>query len=128
MPAKKKASKKPTTVSEYIADSDKEVRTKLKQIRSCILSAAPKAVESLKWGIPAVSYHRILVTYAGFQKHIGFYPTPSVMKAFAKELSKYKTGMGSVQFPLDKPLPLALVKKMTQYRVKESLEKDKKWM
>lgn len=128
MTSKKKVSKKPTTVAEYIADAPKEARAKLKQIRTCIRSAAPKAEESLKWGMPAVSYQRILVMYAGFQRHIGFYPTPNVMKAFAKEISKYKTGKGSVQFPLDKPLPLTLIRKMTKFRVKESIGKDKRWM
>lgn len=65
--------------------------------------------------------------FAGFKNHIGFYPTPGAMKAFIKELSIYKTGKGSIQFPLDQPLPLVLIRKMVKYRVQESLKKDKKW-
>lgn len=66
--------------------------------------------------------------YAGFRHHVGFYPTPSAMRAFKKELKEYKTGKGSINFPLDKPLPLALIKKIAAFRVKEMKEKDAKWM
>jgi len=96
-------------------------------MRACIRAAAPRAKEGLKWGMPAFSYRRILVTFAGFRKHIGFYPTPSAVTAFAKELSKFSTAKGSIQFPLEKPLPLSLVRKITTFRVKESVEQDKKW-
>lgn len=96
-------------------------------MRACIRKSAPGAKESLKWGMPAFSYGRILVTFAAFQHHIGFYPTPSAVKAFAKELSKYVTASASVQFPLEKPLPLALIRKITTFRVRESVEKDGKW-
>jgi uncharacterized protein YdhG (YjbR/CyaY superfamily) len=92
-----------------------------------IRSAAPGAKESLKWSMPAFSHKRILVTFAAHRQHIGFYPTPSAMKAFADELSKYQTGAGSIQFPYDKLLPKALIKKIVAFRVKESLEKDQKW-
>jgi uncharacterized protein YdhG (YjbR/CyaY superfamily) len=94
---------------------------------ACIRKSAPGAKESLKWGMPAYSYGRILVTFAAFKNHIGFYPTPSAVKAFAKELSKYVTASASIQFPLEKPLPLALVRKITAYRVRESIEEDAKW-
>jgi uncharacterized protein YdhG (YjbR/CyaY superfamily) len=77
--------------------------------------------------MPAFSYHRILVMFAGFKHHIGFYPTPSAVKAFAKDLKKYHTATGSIQFTLEKPLPLPLIGKITKFRVKESLEKDGKW-
>ncbi len=115
-------------VDAYVAKAPKVAQAKLKQIRACIKSAAPGATESIKWSMPAISYHRILVMYAGYKQHIGFYPTPAAMRAFKKEISKYKTGKGSIQFPLDTPLPLPLIKKITAFRVKESLEKDKKWM
>jgi uncharacterized protein YdhG (YjbR/CyaY superfamily) len=120
--------RKPTNITEYIADSSKETRAKLRQMRKSIRAAAPGSKEDLKWGMPSFSYKRILVMFAAFKNHIGFFPTPSAMKAFSKELSKYKTGKGSIQFPLDKPLPLALIRKITKFRVKESLEKDKRWM
>jgi uncharacterized protein YdhG (YjbR/CyaY superfamily) len=121
---------KPTTVSEYIAAAPKESREKLIEIRKCISDAAPDAKESLKWGSLAFSYKRILVTCAAFKHHIGFYPTPNVINAFEKELIKdgFKFAKGSVQFPIDKPLPLELIRKMTQLRVKESNEKDARWM
>jgi uncharacterized protein YdhG (YjbR/CyaY superfamily) len=77
--------------------------------------------------MPAFSYRRILVMFAAFKHHIGFYPTRSAMSAFAQELSKFTTGRGSIQFPLEKPLPIPLIRKITALRVRESLEKDGKW-
>ncbi len=118
---------KPKDVDEYVGAAPKEAQKKLKEIRACIRRAAPGAVEGLKYGLPAFSYNRILVIYAAHKKHIGFYPTPSAVKAFAKELKEYATAKGSIQFPLDMPLPLPLIKKITEFRVKESLEKDGKW-
>ena len=120
-------SKKPTTIKEYINAAPKGVREKLKQMHGCIRAAAPGAEEDLKWSMPAYSYKRILVTFAVFKNHIGFYPTPSAVKAFGKQLSKFKTARGSIQFPLEKPLPLSLISKITKFRVKESLEADMKW-
>lgn len=118
---------KPKTITEYLNAAPKDARAKLREMRDCIRAAAPGAQEGLKWGMPAFSYQRILVTFAAFKHHIGFYPTPSAVKAFAKNLTKYKTAEGSIQFPLDKPLPLALIRKITAFRVKECLEEDKKW-
>src|SRR5207244_2947534 len=91
---------RPKTTAEYINAAPKEARPKLREIQACIRSAAPGAMESLKWGMPAFSYHRILVTFASHKYHIGFYPTPSAVKAFANELVRFKTARGSVQFPL----------------------------
>jgi uncharacterized protein YdhG (YjbR/CyaY superfamily) len=96
-------------------------------MRACIRAAAPGAKEELKWGMPAFSYRRILVIFGGFKHHIGFYPTSSAVKAFAKELSKFKKARGSIQFPLNQPLPLPLIRKITAYRVRESNEDDTKW-
>jgi uncharacterized protein YdhG (YjbR/CyaY superfamily) len=118
---------KPRTIAEYIKTAPPEAREKLHEIHACIRAAAPDATESLKWGMPAFSYKRILVTFAVFKHHIGFYPTPSAVKAFAKNLSKFKTAKGSIQFPLEKPLPLSLIRKITLFRVRESLEGDAKW-
>jgi uncharacterized protein YdhG (YjbR/CyaY superfamily) len=118
---------KPKTIEEYIEAAPVETRKKLYQMHECIRAAAPQAIEGLKWSMPAYSYQRILVTFAIFRNHIGFYPTPSAVKAFASSLTKYKTAKGSIQFPLDKPLPLPLIRKITKFRVKESLSKDKKW-
>jgi len=117
----------PKTITEYIEAAPKEAREKLREVRACILEAAPGAKESLKWGMPAFSYRRILVTFAAFKHHIGFYPTPSAVKAFARNLSRFKTAKGSIQFPLEKPLPLPLIRKITAFRVRESNEEDRKW-
>lgn len=118
---------KPKTVSEYIASAPKSVQTRLRAVRACMKKNAPKGMESLKWGMPSISYARILVTYAWFKNHIGLYPTPSAVREFKKELVKYKTAMGSIQFPHDKPLPLPLIKKIVAFRAKEAREKDVKW-
>jgi uncharacterized protein YdhG (YjbR/CyaY superfamily) len=124
MPPKKA---RPKTITEYIDAAPKEARKKLREMHRCIRKSAPGAKESLKWGMPAFSYRRILVAFAAHKHHIGFYPTPSAVKAFAKDLSKFATATGSIQFPLEKPLPLPLIRKITAFRVRESIEKDKKW-
>ena len=121
----KKAS--PKSITEYINAAPKEAQKKLRQMRACIRTSAPGAKESLKWGMPAFSYRRILVTFAAFKHHIGFYPTPSAVRAFANDLSKYAKASASIKFPLEKPLPLPLIRKITAFRVRESIEKDRKW-
>ena len=118
---------KPKTIEEYIYSGSPELQEKLWELHDCIKAAAPGAKEELKWRMPAYSYQKILVTFAVFKKHIGFYPMPSAIKAFAKELKSYKTAEGSVQFPHDKPLPLSLIKKIVKFRVKESKEGTIKW-
>ena len=117
----------PEGITEYINAAPKDARKKLREMRACIRAAAPGARESLKWGKPAFSYRRILITFAAFKHHIGFYPTPSAVRAFAKDLSKFVTASASIQFPLEKPLPLPLIRKITAFRVRESIEKDRKW-
>jgi len=117
----------PKSITEYINAAPKEARKKLREMRACIRKSAPGAKESLKWGMPAFSYRRILVMFAAFKHHIGFYPTPSAVRAFANDLSKLATAKGSIQFPLEKPLPLALIRKITAFRVRESIEEDRKW-
>src|SRR5450432_1474668 len=101
---------KPESITEYIDAAPVETQEKLREMHACIRAAAPGAKESLKWGMPAFSYQRILVTFAVFSHHIGFYPTPSAVKAFEKSLSEFKTAKGSIQFPLEKPLPLSLIR------------------
>src|ERR1700740_403806 len=118
---------KPENITDYINAAPKEAREKLRQMRACIRGAAPGAKESLKWGMPAFAYKRILVTFAAFKHHIGLYPTPSAVNAYAKDLKKFAPAKGSIRFPLDKPLPLSLIRKITAFRVRESLEQDKKW-
>jgi len=124
----KRVAKRPTTVADYIQAAPKEARSKLRQMRACVRAAAPRATEAIKWRMPAYSYRRILVIFAAFKQHIGFFPTASVTKAFAGELAGYHTGKGSIQFPLDKPLPLALIRRMTALRVQQSKIEDVKWI
>ncbi len=118
---------KPENIEAYIESAPVEVQKKLRQLHACINAAAPVATQGLKWSMPAYSYQRILVTFAVFKHHIGFYPTPSAVEAFSASLAKYKTAKGSIQFPLDKPLPLSLISKITKFRVQESLGADIKW-
>lgn len=118
---------RPKSISEYINAAPRQAQKKLREMRVAIRSAAPRAEEGIKYGIPAFSYRKLLVAFAAYEKHIGFYPTPSGVKAFAKELSSFKTAKGSIQFPLEKPLPLGLVRKITKFRVRESVEGEKKW-
>jgi uncharacterized protein YdhG (YjbR/CyaY superfamily) len=118
---------RPKYITEYINAAPKEAQEKLSEMRACIREAAPGAEESLKWGKPAFSYKRILVMFAAFKNHIGFYPTPSAVRAFADDLSEYVTGDNSIRFPLDRPLPLPLIRKITAFRVRESIEEDGKW-
>jgi len=118
---------KPRTIDEYISCAPEEAQEKLYQLLECIREAAPGAMEALKWSMPAFSYQRILVTFAVYKKHIGFYPTPSAIKKFEKSLANYTTAEASVQFPLNKPLPLPLIKKIVAFRVKESRQEDAKW-
>ena len=118
---------RPKNLAEYINAAPKEAQEKLREMLACIREAAPGAEESLKWGKPAFSYQRILVMFAAFKHHIGFYPTPSAVRAFAKDLSKFATAKGSIQFPLEQPLPLPLIRKITAFRVRQSIEEDEKW-
>jgi uncharacterized protein YdhG (YjbR/CyaY superfamily) len=118
---------KPESIAEYIKAAPRNAQKKLREMHACIHAAAPGAEENLKWGMPAFSYQRLLVAFAVFKHHIGFYPTPSAVKAFGKNLTEFKTAKGSIQFPLEKPLPLSLIRKITKFRVRESLERDKKW-
>jgi uncharacterized protein YdhG (YjbR/CyaY superfamily) len=118
---------KPTTIKEYIEAARPDIQSRLLQMHECITESAPRAEEGLKWGMPAYSYKRILVTFAVFKNHIGFYPTPFVIKTFEKQLEKYKTAESSVQFPHNQKFPLELINKMVKFRVKNSLIDDGKW-
>ena len=104
---------RPKSITEYIDDAPKQARKKLREMRTCIRKGALGAKEGLKWGMPAFSYHRFLVTFAAFEQHIGCYPTPSAVKAFAKDPSNLAVAGSSIQFPLEKPLPLSLIREIT---------------
>lgn len=113
-------------IDAYIAAQPAEVRERLVQMRQAINTVAPKAEEVISYGMPAFKFHGMLVYFAAYRHHIGFYSLPTAHHAFQKDLAGYKQGKGSVQFPLDKPLPITLIKKMVRYRVKENTEKAKK--
>jgi uncharacterized protein YdhG (YjbR/CyaY superfamily) len=110
----------PKNIDEYIAGFPCDVQKILKQIRTTIKKAAPDAEEAIKYGIPTFVLNENLVHFAAFKNHIGFYPTPSSIEAFKDELSRYESAKGSVQFPIDEPMPLSLIGKIVKFRVKEA--------
>lgn len=109
-----------TSIDEYINTFPPEVRKLLQSVRNVIREAAPDARETIKYGIPTFTLRGNLVHFGGFARHIGFYPTPNAITHFARELTSYTQAKGSVQFPFDKPLPLALIKQIVVYRVLQS--------
>lgn len=118
--------KKIKNTDEYIETFPKDTQVILGQIRSLIQEKAPDAVESISYGMPAYKLNgKPLVYFAGYDHHIGFYATPTGHTEFAAELSEYKQGKGSVQFPLDKPIPYGLIGRIIEFRVKENLSKSK---
>ena len=115
-----------SSIDEYIAAFPAETQKILEQIRHTIAQSAPDAEETISYAIPTFKMNGSnLVHFAAFKNHIGFYPTPSGTKAFKKELSAYKSGKGSVQFPLDKPMPLKLITRIVAFRIRESSERKK---
>lgn len=117
----KTVSTTPETIDEYITGFPDEVREILEKIRMTIRNAAPEAEETINYRIPTFTLKGNLVHFAGFKKHIGFYPEPTGIEQFKDELSVYKGGKGSVQFPLNKPIPYDLISRIVQFRVKENL-------
>ncbi len=113
------------TIDDYIKASPKEVQSTLERIRQTIRKAAPDAVEAISYQIPTFKLNGNLVWFAAFKNHIGFYPRKSGIEAFKKELSSYRVAKGSVQFPIDKPIPHDLVRKIVVFRVKEKQSKKR---
>ena len=111
----------PQTIDEYIAGFPPDVQEILQKIRKTVHEAAPEATEKISYQMPTFYLHGNLVHFAGFKEHIGFYPVPTGIEKFKKELSVYKQGKGSVQFPLDRPMPYDLITKIVKFRVKENL-------
>lgn len=112
-------------VDDYIAAFPPDVREPLERLRAAIRKAAPRAEEKIGYAIPTFFLNGNLVHFAGYKKHIGFYPGASGIKAFKRELSAYKGAKGSVQFPLDEPLPLGLIGRIVRFRAKENLVRSK---
>jgi uncharacterized protein YdhG (YjbR/CyaY superfamily) len=114
------------TIDEYIASFPPEIQEILCKIREIVRELVPEATEKISYQMPTFYLNGNLVHFAAFQKHIGFYPTPSGIDAFQVELSKYKGAKGSVQFPLNQPIPYDLIRRIVLYRLEESRNSKKK--
>ena len=115
---------KAANVDEYISRFPEATQKHLNDVRNAIRKAAPKAEELISYQMPAYKFHGVLVYFAGYQNHIGFYPTATGISNFKKEISGYKSAKGSVQFPLDRPMPVPLIKKIIAFKVKDNLERE----
>jgi uncharacterized protein YdhG (YjbR/CyaY superfamily) len=113
------------TIDDYIATHPPHIQVKLDQMRVIIRKAAPKATEKISYGMPAFELEGNLVYFGGWKNHIGFYPMPSAINAFKKELSVFEGSKGAIKFPAGKSLPAGLITKMVKFRMKENLEKKK---
>lgn len=114
----------PDTIDDYIAGFPPTVQTKLQALRNVIREAAPAATETISYRMPTFVLNGNLVHFAGYARHLGFYPTPSAIVAFEAELAPYVHAKGSVQFPLDQPLPVDLIRKMVEFRVAENCARN----
>jgi uncharacterized protein YdhG (YjbR/CyaY superfamily) len=118
---------KASTIDEYIGQFPEATQARLEEVRALIHATAPEAIETISYAIPTFDLNgRHLVHFAGFERHIGFYPVPSGMEAFKDELRDYKQGKGSVQFPLEDPLPVDLIRRIVEFRVAENLTQPPK--
>lgn len=117
--------KKYSTIEEYIGSYPKEVQRLLQDIRRTIQKSAPDAVEAISYGIPTFRLNGNLVHFAGYKNHLAFYPGALALEVFQKEVEKYQQGRGTLQFPVEGPVPLELIAKITAFRVKENLKKTK---
>ncbi len=113
------------TIDSYIANYPKETQAQLKRLRAAIRKLAPHAQATISYGIPTFKLGGNLVHFGGYVKHVGLYPGASAIVAFKKEISKYHSSKGTVQFPIDKPLPLGLIEKIVKFRIKENKAKSK---
>jgi uncharacterized protein YdhG (YjbR/CyaY superfamily) len=117
-------SKVAANIDDYIEQFPANVQAILQKLRATIKKTAPAAEETISYQMPAFKYHGMLVYFAGFKNHIGFYPTSSPIKVFKDRLTNYKTSKGAIQFPMDKAIPLTLVQDIVKFRIKENLEKE----
>ena len=120
------SSRQVKTIDEYINMFPEDVQRILNELRQTIRDAAPEAKETINYQMPTFTLNGNLVHFAAFKNHIGFYPTPTGIEAFKEDLSVYKGAKGSVQFPIDQPLPLSLIRRIVEYRVKENSERRPK--
>jgi uncharacterized protein YdhG (YjbR/CyaY superfamily) len=117
----------PRTTDEYIAQFPEEIRVLLEGVRKVIKETAPEATERISYGMPGFYQNGMLVWFAGHKSHIGFYPTGEGVEVFKDEFAGYKSSKGAVQFPLDKPIPFELIRKVTRYRVEQNSKKSKRY-
>lgn len=117
---------KPENVDQYIADFPADIQQKLKEMRACIKKAAPNAEEGISYGMPAYKQNGVLVYFGGFTKHVSLFPTGKGVAAFVDKLQGYTISKGTIQFPLDSPLPVKLISEIVAFRVEENLQKQKK--
>jgi uncharacterized protein YdhG (YjbR/CyaY superfamily) len=117
--------KKAANIDEYISGFPSDIQENLNKIRQVIKELAPAAQETISYGMPTFKLHGNLVHFAAFKEHIGFFPTPSGINAFKNELLLYDTSKGTIRFPLDKPIPFELIKKIVKFRVDEVFSKSK---
>ncbi len=118
------SSKVPANIDDYIKQFPADVQAILQKLRATIKKTAPAAEETISYRMPAFKYHGMLVYFAGYKNHIGFYPTSSPMNVFKHRLTHYKTSKGAIQFPIDEAIPLPLVEDIVKFRIKENLEKE----
>lgn len=121
----KAISKKPITVAEYISNFPAPVQKNLKKLRAIVKRAVPEVTEKLGYGMPAYNYQGMLLYFAAYKSHIGFYAMPSAIIKFEKQLAAYETSKGTIRFPLDKPVPEALILRIVKFRAKENADKKK---
>jgi uncharacterized protein YdhG (YjbR/CyaY superfamily) len=118
--------KQPKTIDDYIRNFPPETQAILQELRKAVRQAAPEAEETISYQMPAFRLNGILVYFAAAKKHIGFYPTGSAVDAFKGEIEQYRWSKGTIRFPMDQPLPLDLVKRIVEFRVKENLQKKRR--
>ena len=123
MAVKKKTKQQFETIDEYIAAFPTDVKRILEELRQAIRDSAPNAEEAISYQIPTFKLNGILVHFAAFKNHVGFYPTPSAINKFKKELAPYEVAKGTVKFPINKSIPFDLIKRIVSYRVKEQSNK-----
>ena len=114
---------KPTTIDEYIANFPADVQEIMQKVRETVKTAVPQSTEAISYGMPTFKLEGNLVHFGGAKNHLGFYPAPSGITAFAAELASYQSSKGAVQFPYEQPIPYELISKITQFRAAENLEK-----
>jgi len=119
---------RPRTIPEYITSAPAHAQEHLQKLYTVLKKLAPNATEAIKWGSPVFEQGRILFAFSAHKSHINFAPTPAALEPFRDELAKHKTGKGTLQIPYDEPIPVALVRRIAKFRVKDVRENDARWM